>query len=76
MARQSDFIPLQSGQPDKVKLKRAVQSVHDGLSIRRTAEEYGIPKSTLYDHVSSKVALNARHGRHKHLDSVEETNLS
>ena len=23
-----------------------------------------------------KVALNARHGCHKHLDSVEETNLS
>ena len=31
---------LQSHQPDKVRLRRAVQSVHDGLSIRRAAEEY------------------------------------
>ena len=59
-----------------MKLQRAVQSVHDGLLIRRAAEEYGIAKSTLYEHVSGKVALNARCGRHKHLDSVEEMNLA
>ena len=41
MAQQSNFIPLQSTKPDKDKLKRAVQSVHDGLSIGRAAEEYG-----------------------------------
>ena len=35
MTQQSHFNPLQSPQPDKVRLKRAVQSVHDGLSIRR-----------------------------------------
>ena len=59
-----------------MRLQRAVQSVHDGLSIRRAAEEYGVAKSTLYDHVSGKVALNARRGRHKHLDSFEEINLA
>ena len=55
MAQQSDFIPLQSTQPDKDRLKRAVQSVYNGLSIRRAEKECGIAKSTLSDHVSVKV---------------------
>ena len=60
---------------NRARLQKAVQSVHDGLPIRRVAEEYGIPKSTLYDYASGKVGLNAKSGRHKHLDTIEEQDL-
>ena len=43
----------------KVKLQNAIKSVHDGMSIRRAAEEYSIPRSTLFDHFSGKVSLKA-----------------
>ena len=60
---------------NRARLQKAVQSVHDGLPIRRVVEEYGIPKSTVYDHASGKVGLNAKSGRHKHLDTIEEQDL-
>ena len=60
---------------NRARLQKAVQSVHNGMPIRRVAEEYGIPKSTLYDHASGKVGLNAKSGRHKHLDTIEEQDL-
>ena len=42
------------------------------LPIRKVGDEYSIPKSTLYDHASGKVGLNAKSGQHKHLDTIEE----
>ena len=34
------------------QMRAAYEAVKDGMSIRRAAEEYGVPKSTLGDHVS------------------------
>lgn len=61
----------------ETRLQGAVRSVHDhGMPLRRAAEEYSIPKSTLHDHVSGRVALHAHRGRNKHLDSFEEESLA
>ena len=43
-------------------------------SVRRAAEQYGIPKSTLYDHVSGK-AQDRRPGPTKYLTDDEEETL-
>ena len=76
MARQSEFLASTDHLRRQHKLQEAVRSVHDGMSIRRAAEEYSIPKSTVYDHASGRVALHARRGRNKHLDSFEEESLA
>jgi hypothetical protein len=53
----------------------AVEAVEHGkLSLRRAAEEYGIPKSTLQDRVSGKVGMDARSGR-RLLSEYEEKKL-
>ena len=49
--------------------------MHDGKSVRRVAEEYGIPCSTLYDHYSGKVWRGAKSGPRRYVDSSEELEL-
>ena len=51
-------------------------AIHDGMSVRRAAEEYGIPRSTLYDHYSGKIAQGSRSGPKRYLDSTEEAELA
>lgn len=51
-------------------------AIHDGMSVRRAAEEYGIPRSTLYNHYSGKVAQGSRSGPKRYLDSTEEAELA
>ena len=43
-------------------LQRACEAVHKGMSIRRAAEEYAIPRSTLHDHISRRVVFGAKSG--------------
>ena len=45
------------------------------MSIRRAAEEYGIPRSTLHDKVSGKVALHAKSCSKRYLTEDEEAAL-
>ena len=48
------------------------------MSVRKAAEEHGVPRSTLHDkvsEVSDKVALKARSGTKKHLTNEEEAHL-
>ncbi len=47
--------------------------VKRGLSVRRAAEEYRIPRSTLHDRISGKVAFGARSGPPAYL--TQETEL-
>ena len=47
---------------DNDQLMRAYEAVKDGCSIRSAAEKFGVPRSTLSDHVSGK-AQNGRHSR-------------
>ena len=46
-----------------------------GSSIRRAAVEYGIPRSTLHDHISGKVEHGAKPGRDPYLSLEEEEEL-
>lgn len=41
------------------------------MSLRRAAEEYDIPKSTIQDHVSGKVLPGSKSGQ-RYLDDQEE----
>lgn len=60
---------------NKIRIEGATRMVKDGASIRRAAEEYGIKKSTLHDHISGKVS-QAKSGRRKHLNTTEEKELA
>lgn len=53
-------------------LASAMESVGRGLSLRRAAEMYGVPKSTLHDHMSGKIALGAHPGQDPYLSTEEE----
>lgn len=59
-----------------IGLSKALAEVEKGLSIRTVAEMYGIPKSTLHDHVSGKVAYGAKSGPDPYLDLEEEEELA
>ena len=61
---QSHFVHAKSGpgRPCSYKswsddgLERACDAVRKGMSVRRAAEEYAIPRSTLHDHISGPKA--------------------
>ena len=59
----------------KEKLDYAYEAVSKGMSVRRAAEEYGIPKSTLHDRVVGKVLAGSKCGPRRHLNSTEEIEL-
>ena len=50
-------------------------AIEKGVSLRRAADMYRVPKSTLYDHVSGKVAFGARSGPDPYLTTEEEEEL-
>ena len=55
-------------------MTQAYQSVlRDGLSIRRAAEEFNVPRTTLADRVSGKVQDGSRSGRARYLTDSEES---
>ena len=49
--------------------------VKEGMSVRRAAEAYGVPKSTLQDRVIGKVCFSAKSGPSKFLTDEEESEL-
>ena len=49
--------------------------VSGGMSLRKAAEEYGIPRSTLHAKVQGKVAITVKSGVKKHLSDEEENRL-
>ena len=68
--------------PDKNKcwmdgrMEKAMAAVKDqGFSVRRAAEEYAIPKSTLHDRVSGRVLAGVCSGPPKYLTDEEEAEL-
>ena len=57
-------------------LESAIVAVEaGGMSIRRAAELHGIPRSTLHDHVSGRIHLNAKPGPSPYLSLEEEEEL-
>ena len=57
-------------------MEKGVAAVEKGMSVRRAAELHGIPKSTLYDHVSGPVELYAKPGISPYLTVEEEDELA
>ena len=63
---------------DSMKMEKAYEAVKSGkMSVRRAAEEYGVPRSTLHDKTSGKVNLKAKSGGgfKRHLTDEEEFSL-
>jgi len=57
-------------------MQKAISSVeHEGISLRRAAEMYGIPRSTLHDHVSGRIEHGALPGPNPYLTREEEEEL-
>jgi hypothetical protein len=54
----------------------AMLAVENGASLRQAAEMYRIPRSTLHDHVTGKVAFGAHSGPDPYLSVGEEEELT
>ena len=54
--------PLKYREYTQSHLEQACKAVREGLSVRRAAEEYQIPKSTIQDHISGKVLSGSKSG--------------
>lgn len=69
------------GRPQSYKLwtddrmTKALMAVAEGSSVRRAAEEYGVPRSTLHDRVNGRVIHGSKSGPRKYLTSLEEEQL-
>ena len=61
---------------DDIPLQTAVAAVDKGMPYRQAAEMYGVPKSTVHDHLSGKIALGARPGPDPYLSIEEEEELA
>ena len=59
----------------QASMENACHAVRDGMSVRRAAEEYNIPRSTLHDHVSGKVLAGSKSGPGSYLNASEEEDL-
>ena len=58
------------------KLRKAYEEVNGGhLSVRRAAELYGVPKSTLTDRVTVRVDFGSHSGPARYLSDAEEEEL-
>ena len=64
------WVPFKQWSEDD--LKPAAKAVSDGWTIRRAAEESGVPKSTLYDRVSDRMAFGAKSGPPRYLTDGEK----
>ena len=77
------FVPdPRSNRPKKLKLwteeqmSLAVEAVRSGeMGVRRAHQEFGVPKSTLYDRVSGRVQEGAVSGPQAYLTKEEEDEL-
>lgn len=70
-----------TGRPDTYKawtsdrMSKALVAVASGSSVRKAAEEYDIPRSTLHDRVVGKVTHGSKSGPRKYLTTLEEDEL-
>ena len=57
-------------------MEAALKAVKDGMGVNKAAELHGVPKSTLKDRVSGRVAHGSKPGPKTYLTSQEETQLA
>ena len=59
-----------------VSIQQAVEAVKEKkLSVRRAAEEFGVPKSTVHDRVSGRIPFGCTSGPERYLTDQEESEL-
>ena len=56
-------------------MRKAIEAVSQGMSVRRAALDFNIPKSTLNDRISGRVIHGMLSGRPKYLTNTEEEEL-
>ena len=61
---------------DEVSMENAVKEVELGESVRRAAEMYGIPRSTLHNRVTGKTSFYTKPGPDPYLNLEEEKELA
>lgn len=61
---------------DKTSMKQAVEAVEKGVTVRKAAELYSVPRSTLHDRLSGKTAEDSRSGPQPYLSWNEEEELT
>ena len=61
---------------DSGSMHKAIKEVELGMSIRRAAEIYSVPKSSLYDRINGKVHCGAKPGPNPYLTYLEEEELA
>ena len=49
--------------------------VNDGISVRQSSTEYNVPKSTLHDRITGRVAFGSHSGPTRYLSEAEEKEL-
>ena len=70
------FRPKAYSQWKETRMEGAITAVDKGESIRRAAEKFGVPRSTLHDHVSGKVEQHAKQGPKPYLTPEDEDELA
>ena len=53
----------------------AIQDVENGISLRKAAQRWGIPRSTLHDRLTGTVTRNEANEHNQRLSKQQETNL-
>ncbi len=66
--------PFKQWAEEDLKLASMAVVTH-GWTIRRAAEEFGVPRSTLFDRVSGRIQFGARSGPSRYLNDQEEKEL-
>ena len=56
-------------------MEKAVKAVHHGISLRKASLMYNVPRSTLYDRATGRVAMDSKPGRRPYLTVEEEEEL-
>ena len=57
-------------------MTRAPETILSEMTVRKAAEEFAVPRSTLHDRVSGKVQYGCKSGPRKYLNSTEEMELA
>lgn len=60
---------------DTALMKAYLAVVDEGMSVRRAAESFRVPRSTLHDRVTGKVSFGAKSGPERYLTDDEEREL-
>ena len=60
---------------EETSMASALKEVSNGMSIRKAAEMFGVPKSTLSDRVTGKVKPDSTWGKNSHLTLTDEVEL-